>query len=59
MKRKSITKRTAERLHRAAYEYEDLASRFRAEGFSFEANSIASIASDLGHIARQLDRKLE
>jgi hypothetical protein len=57
--RKSITIRTAERLIRAAYEHEHLATRLRYEGHENEANGVATIASQLGRIGRGLAEKLE
>jgi hypothetical protein len=57
--RKSITLRTAERLIRAAYEYEHLAARLRSERHEREGNGIAAIASQLGNIGRALADKLK
>ena len=54
-----ITRRTAERLCRDAYDYEDLAARLRAAGYDSEANSISEIASRFGRIGRGLMEKLE
>ena len=55
----TVTHRTAERLHRAAYEFEYLASRMRqAGGWEGEAEGIREISSRLGDIARRMDRKL-
>lgn len=52
-------KRTAERLIRAAYEYEALAQRMIADGFESEGNGVAHIASRLGDIGRSLMDVLE
>ena len=54
MTAKRITRRTAERLIRAAYEYEHLAGNLRHEGFDSEAAGVARIASQLGSIGRGL-----
>lgn len=58
-KRKSITRRTPERLQRAAYEYEHLAAKMRAEGFVVEASHISEIASRLGKIGRDMADKFQ
>jgi hypothetical protein len=58
MPRPQITKRTAERLHRAAYDFEALAARFRSDGLDYYANSIKHMSSNLGELARRLDREL-
>lgn len=49
-----ITKRTAERLIRAAYEYEALAASLNAEGFGDFGRGVEDIASRLGKIGRGL-----
>lgn len=46
--------RTAERLQRAAYEFELVAHRLRAAGKDSEANGVADVASRLGKIGRGL-----
>ncbi len=50
--RKRITHRTIERISRAAYEYEHLASVARSEGHEFLADSLNQIASCLGSLGR-------
>jgi hypothetical protein len=57
--RKTVTKRTAERLIRAAYDFEELASRLRHEGHESEAGGVQEISSRLGKIGRGLMEKLE
>ncbi len=59
MARHKITKRTPERLIKAAYEYEYLAGSLREEGYESIANGIAAIASKLGDIGRSLDRLID
>lgn len=49
-----VTRRTADRLQRAAFEYEYLAGVFRAEGYDSKASSLREIASRLGEIGRDL-----
>lgn len=46
--RKRVTARTAERLIRAAYEFEALAVVLRCEGWDAEGNSVGAIASQFG-----------
>lgn len=58
-RKKTITRRTAERLSRAAYDFEYLATRFRADGMDSYANSVAAIASQLGNLGRSLDRHFD
>lgn len=52
-----ITRRTAERLHRAAYEYEYLAASLRAEGWASEAEGVKEVSRRLGAIARNMDER--
>ncbi|MDG4856393.1 hypothetical protein [Mesorhizobium sp. WSM4982] len=54
-----VTKRTAERLIRAAYEYEHLAACLRHEGHESHANGVLAVASQLGKMGRSLMDKLE
>lgn len=54
-KRKRITGRTMERLHRAAYEYEYLASVAKAEGHDDLADALRDISSKIGKCARAFD----
>lgn len=54
-----ITTRTAERLIRAAYEFEHLAMRLRGEGHDSEGEGVREISSQLGKIGRRLMDKLE
>lgn len=54
-----ITKRTAERLMRAAYDFGDLAMRLKAEGYAMEGNSIEEVASILHKIGGKLDSALD
>lgn len=53
-----VTRRTAERLIRAAYEYEHLAHNFRHEGWDDEAGGLNEIASRLGKMGRRLADQL-
>lgn len=59
MARKSVTIRTAERLSRSAYEFEELAARLRSEGFGSITNEVKAISSSLGNCGRVLYDKLE
>jgi len=59
MARKSITLRTAERLVRAAYDYEELATRLRSEGHESHADGLKDVSRKLGDMGRSLERKLE
>ncbi len=52
MKKRSITPRTQERVHRQAYEFEYLAARARADGLERLANSLQAVAGTMGDIAR-------
>lgn len=52
--KKTITRRTVERIHREAYAFEELARRFNAAGFISESDTFRRISSDLGAIARRL-----
>lgn len=54
-KRKNITARTQERVHRLAYDFEHMAARARADGLDMLANTLQSIASSCGNIARNDD----
>lgn len=56
--RKTVTLRTAERIHRAAYDFESLSVRLRAEGFEREGNGLKDVSRKLGDIARNLDDAL-
>ncbi len=56
--RKRVTTRTSERLCRAAYDYEWLASVFRKEGHNEYAETLAKVSSLLGQCGRSLERKL-
>lgn len=53
--RRSITPRTQERVHRLAYDFEDMARRARTDGKEGLANKLKSIASNLGDMAREDD----
>jgi hypothetical protein len=54
-----ISRRTAEGLIRAAYEYEELASRLRREGYESHAYAVQAISSSLGNVGRSLLDKIE
>lgn len=58
MPRKRITIRTAERLGRAAFEFEHLANVFAGEGMASYAQSLRNISSQLGNLGCRLDEKL-
>ena len=58
MTRKRITHRTAERLIKAAYEYEYLASVMRREGLESHADRVKDISSALGDAGRRLSNEL-
>lgn len=59
MTRKTVTMRTADRLSRAAYDFEYLANRMKeAEGFESEAEAVRSISRLLGNLGRDLARRL-
>jgi hypothetical protein len=58
MAKRTITLRTAERLSRAAYEFEFLASRLDAEGFKDYASGVRAVSSRLGDMGRSLSEKL-
>ena len=59
MARSTVTKRTAERLIRAAYDFEELANRMKAEGYGDFGRGIEDIARRLGNIGRDLDRRFD
>ena len=59
MNRKKITLRTAERLVRAAYDYEQLAAVFRSEGHDSMAEGVQNVSRRLGDMGRSLERQLE
>lgn len=48
--------RTAEKYHRLAYELEADAVRLRADGYERAADSVKSLASRFGNLARDMDR---
>lgn len=52
-KRRSITKRTQERVHRLAYDFEWMAGRARHDGLPALADSLQAIASSCGDLARK------
>lgn len=52
--RKTVTRRTAERLIRAAYEYEYLAARLRHEGYVSAGDGVREISRWLGKIGRDM-----
>jgi len=52
--RKRITKRTPERLIRAAYDFEHLASNLDHEGYGEEASAVRAAASHLGAVGRSM-----
>ena len=54
-----VTKRTAERLIRAAYEYEAIASRLRDAGHDEIANAVRAASTMLGNSGRALMDKFE
>ncbi len=54
MRRRTVTARTGERLVRAAYDFEALASRMAAEGWSHDAEAVRAAARHLGNAARNL-----
>lgn len=56
IQRKRITERTRERVHRLAYDFEDLARRARADGLISLADTFQATASSLGNVARDEDR---
>lgn len=58
-RRRTITLRTAERLSRAAYDFEELAARFRADGLDSFADGIKDISRKLGSLGRSLEHELE
>ena len=58
MRKIVIGKRTAERLHRAAYDFESLASRLREAGRASIAEDVRKASSILGQAARHLDEEL-
>lgn len=55
---RTVTIRTAERLIRAAYEFEELATRLRYEGHESHAAGVLEVASQLGKMGRSLRDKL-
>jgi hypothetical protein len=57
-KRKVITIRTSERLIRAAYDMEALASALQHEGYGNIANGVAAAAQQLGACGRLLEETL-
>lgn len=50
--RRRITSRTQERVHRLAYDFEDLSRRARTDGLESLANSLQDIAHKCGDLAR-------
>lgn len=50
--RRRITAKTQERVHRWAYDFEDIARRARTDGLETLADSLQSIASRVGDLAR-------
>lgn len=50
--RRRITPKTQERVHRLAYDFEDLARRARDDGKDSLANSLQAIAGTCGDLAR-------
>ncbi|WP_457302369.1 hypothetical protein [Phyllobacterium sp. P5_D12] len=59
MARKSVTIRTAERLIRSAYDFEELAGRLRSEGHERYADGIKDISRKLGDMGHNLKLDLE
>lgn len=57
MKRK-LSRRTAERLIRAAYDFEDLAGRLREDGHERFADYVKSISRDLGDCGRKMEQEI-
>lgn len=53
--RRSITPRTQERVHRLAYDFEEMARRARHDGNEGLADRFNDIASTLGDLARNTD----
>lgn len=56
---KKLSKRTAEKLIRAAYDYEELASRLAYNGHKYWADSVRPISSSLGKIGRAMLDEIE
>jgi hypothetical protein len=54
-----VTSRTAERLHRAAYDFEYLANTLKVEGFESIGGGVRDVSNQLGKLARRLDEELE
>lgn len=50
--RRNITRRTQDRIHRLAYDLADIAMRARADGLDYLANSLQSMSSTCGNLAR-------
>jgi hypothetical protein len=56
MRRRSITHRTQDRVHRLAYEFQDLAARASQDGLPGLAWSFREIACRCGDLARNDDQ---
>lgn len=54
--RRRITPRTQERVHRIAYDFEDMARRARDDGKEGLADTLQGIASSCGDLARNDER---
>ena len=54
MTSKKLSPRTAERLIRAAYDYEELANRLKHDGHNYFADSVRAISSQLGVAGRTM-----
>lgn len=59
MAKKKLSIRTAERLIRAAYDYEELAARLRYDGHEHWAETVKSISSQLGKAGRAMADEIE
>ena len=55
MSQKTITRRTQERIHRMAYDFEWLAARARKDGLDPLADRFRDLASWCGNVARNGD----
>lgn len=59
MKRKpTVGARQAEKLIRAAYDFEAMSARLRAAGFDSIASGVRAVSSELGDLGRSLERTL-
>lgn len=52
---KAAMRRTAEKLHRAAYDYEAQAARYRTISPTL-ANALKELSSSMGNIARMIEK---